>query len=395
MNEIAILNPENAGAIISEAPQAYSENKTSHDKCIQFGQSLLDKINQAGMTDELDQQAAVFIDRARKTVKKMNDRRSPITKLFDDARKEFTALENEVDPTKKDTVPYQLQQLRNAYAAKKKEEADRKLREQQLEAQRQQAISNYRLQVEAWWNNQFNGIVNTAVNKLNQLNTSVTLASIDRVLSEVKEFPEALNEDFFKSNVNVFAPVGVDASILSDIRMQVLSSNLQKFRDSYTSAISDAKENIIMMLPGKKAELERMAQADAAEAARIREEMQKREAQEAARLEAERLAKQAQEAESAKMNQQANDLFAAAEATLPSYQPKSSVKKKIVINDKRGILHCINMWYLGLGQGMSIEELEKTFKKQITYCEKRANDAVNAEFINDPSITYVDEVKAK
>lgn len=49
---------------------------------------------------ELDKEAALFIEKARKTVKKMNEKRSPVTKLFDDIRREFTVIENAIDPPK-------------------------------------------------------------------------------------------------------------------------------------------------------------------------------------------------------------------------------------------------------------------------------------------------------
>ena len=50
------------------------------------------------MTDEIDKEAALFIEKARKTVRKMNEKRSPVTKLFDDIRREFTVIENAIDP---------------------------------------------------------------------------------------------------------------------------------------------------------------------------------------------------------------------------------------------------------------------------------------------------------
>jgi transcriptional regulator len=53
-----------------------------------------------GVSDQRDQQAAQFIEKARKTVSKMNDKRAPVTKLFDEIRRQFTIMENEVDPSK-------------------------------------------------------------------------------------------------------------------------------------------------------------------------------------------------------------------------------------------------------------------------------------------------------
>ena len=101
-----LVTAENVSAIASNAPQALQENKTSHDRCLDFGQKLLDRVKKEGMSDDLDKEIALFIERAKKTVKKMNDSRSPITKLFDEVRNVFTTMENEVNVSKSGTVPF-------------------------------------------------------------------------------------------------------------------------------------------------------------------------------------------------------------------------------------------------------------------------------------------------
>ena len=98
-SELAIIKQENIQTIVSAAPQSYNDNKLSCERCISAGQSILNTITtNGGMTDELDKEAALFIEKARKTVKKMNEKRSPVTKLFDDIRREFTVIENAIDP---------------------------------------------------------------------------------------------------------------------------------------------------------------------------------------------------------------------------------------------------------------------------------------------------------
>jgi len=42
-----------------------------------------------------------------------------------------------------------------------------------------------------------------------------------------------------------------------------------------------------------------------------------------------------------------------------------------------------------------MDELAKTFKTQVTYCEKVANDKSNPLLLESEHIEYVDEVKAK
>ena len=127
MNEVTtssveIVRKENIATIINNAPASYEANRRSYENCVRAGRQLLEAITAGGMTDELDQRAAVFIEKTRKTVKKMNETRSAVTKLFDTFRSEFTALENGIDPAKAGTPAYLIQQQRNQYAAKKRAE---------------------------------------------------------------------------------------------------------------------------------------------------------------------------------------------------------------------------------------------------------------------------------
>lgn len=135
-NNLPILRQENVQMIVQSAPNAYNTNSLSSVRCADFGKNLLDEIERSGMTDELDKRCADYIDKAKRTLKTMNERRAPFTKLFDQIRSEFTGMENSIDPTKKDTVPYKIQQARNTFAAKKREEVERarqeEMRRQQL-----------------------------------------------------------------------------------------------------------------------------------------------------------------------------------------------------------------------------------------------------------------------
>ena len=101
---LAIIRPENIATIVKAAPESYNENRQSHDRCIKACKELFDNIQKQGMTDQLDQQAALFIDRSRRTLKAMNTRRSAVTKLFDEVRSAYTTIENDIDPTRPGTI---------------------------------------------------------------------------------------------------------------------------------------------------------------------------------------------------------------------------------------------------------------------------------------------------
>ena len=175
-NKLTIIQPENiqAIAIVKMTTENHRKNVESHDNCISYGNRLLAQIQQQGMTDELDQQAAKYIEAARKTVAKMNDKRSPLTKLFDQIRSEFTRLEGEIDPSKSGTVPNQLQQLRNKYAAQKREEEERRRREEMMRQQHEQAVTQFRANLENDWRYQLGAHIQQQCNDMIRLFASRT-----------------------------------------------------------------------------------------------------------------------------------------------------------------------------------------------------------------------------
>lgn len=393
-----IVKRENVELITSSAPQSFLENQNSHDRCIEFGQSLIDKIAEQGMTDELDQQAAQYITKAKNTVKMMNEKRAPITKLFDEIRTQFTTLENEIDATKKGTIPNKLQVLRNEYAAKKREEAERQrqeeLRRQQIEAAR----TKYRSDCEAEFRAMFDKAVNEGINTLNQLNASVTLDNYDLRKATIQAYNCCLPSNWEMSlQFSSFLPTNIPLEELRSIREQIVAESVNKYKEWYKFELESTRDTILTTLPSKKVELEKLATAAADEAERIKANIAAREAEEAARAEEQRRLKAEEEQQATKIQQQASEmdtLFGVAQAGVQSYQPKTSVKKKLVPLSSEAFLPIISMWWSQEGVNLSIDELSKMFKKQITFCEKQANQS-EPVFIKSEHIRYDEEVKAK
>lgn len=396
--EVAIIKRENVELIASTAPQAYSENQVSRQRCLTAGNTLLATIQQQGMNDELDQQAASFIEKARKTVKKMYDKRSPLTKMFDEIRTNFTSMESDVDPTKKDSVPYQLQQLRNEFAVQKRRQEEERRRTAMKEQQKQASIAKYRTDLEEDYRRVFNGVLNGSLNKLMGINAGITLDNIQQSKEIITNYTTTLDETPFSRSM-VLLPTNVSSEELANIRASVLNRLIANFRELYSSQITKAKQEYITMLPSKEAELKRAAQAASdEEAERIKREIKEREEAEAAKKEQERIEREKKEAAELEMKKQQSEmgaLFNTASVSVPTYQPKTAVKKKLVLLNPEGIMPVLSMWWTEEGCKMTVEELTKMFKKQITYCEKRANDKQNSVTIADESVSYEEEVKAK
>lgn len=394
--ELTIVKQENISTIVSAAPQSFADNRMSCQRCVSAGEALLKAIADTGMTDELDQQAATFIEKARKTVKKMNERRSPVTKLFDDIRREFTALENVIDPAKSDTIPYKLQVLRNQYAAKKRAEEEERRRIEMARQQAEQARKQMRQDIEDDFNNQFTAVLNDAVNYLTQLDNSITLANYETVSETVKNYPTTLPADFLaKLHTTIRIPAGVTIDEVRKVEAETKDRLGKKFTEMYACEVQDNKDYILDRLPSKKTNLERIAQADAAEAARIQAEMEERRRKEAAEKEEERRRKEDEERakeELARKQSEIDGLFGA-QIIVQGYQPKVKVTQKIELLNPEGIMAIIAMWWGKEGCTLSTDELSKMFKKQITFCEKLANK--ENIFIEDESVSYIDDVKAK
>lgn len=396
-SELAIIKQENIQTIVSAAPQSYNDNKLSCERCISAGQSILNTITaNGGMTDEIDKEAALFIEKARKTVRKMNEKRSPVTKLFDDIRREFTVIENAIDPTKVDTIPYKLQQYRNQYAAKKRAEEEKRRQEEYKRQQAEQARIKLRQDIEGDFKAQFQTYLNQSINWLTTKDNSVTLENYNTVYSEVKNFSVSLPADWLHNlHTLIRIPANISVDELRQFETDTKERLGKQFTEQYTAEIQDNKDFILDRLPSKKANLERMAQADAAEAARVKAEMEERQRKEAEEREAERKRKEEEEKQKAEMaRQQAemNGLFSE-QASMQNYQPKVKVTQKIELLNPEGIMPILLMWWSKEGCTLSVEELSKLFKKQITFCEKLANK--DSVYIENESVQYIDDVKAK
>lgn len=398
-NELAIIKSENIQGIVNETPLNHQLNVQSHDNCISYGQRLLSQIQQQGMTDELDQQAAKYIEASRKTVKKMNERRSPLTKLFDDIRSEFTRLEGEIDPSKSGTVPNQLQQLRNKFAAQKREEEERRRRAEMMRQQIEQAVTQFRADLENDWRYQLGTHIQQQCNDMSRLLASVTLDNFIIVEEQFKKWDMTAP----KFTVNVTKPFLIPEPEHNAIMTDVWNTLKQGFMQQYTDELTKYRDSCLDRLPSKKQELERAAQASAEEAERIRREMEERDRAEAARQEAERKEAERKQREAAELKKQQTEMGSlfdqqAVAATTPvveGYKPKTSVKQKLVPLAPEAFTEIFAMWWSGEGCKMTVEELTKVFKKQITYCEKLANSKTNPVQIKSELISYEDDVRAK
>ena len=397
---LTIFDTANVGTLAETAQSAYRENAVSCQRCNDYGKTLLDKIAQSGgMNDALDAEAALYIEKAKKTVAKMNGKRSAVTQLFDNIRSAYTSLENEIDAKTQGTIPSQVQSLRNAYAAYKQERYEAEQREKLKKVQHDNALAAYRDAVEADIQSQLNSFIKINCEQIDIFANGRTLANIDEAEDSLNkitgEFPPAWIES---TEPEAAADSCLTEDEAKDVVAAVKAQHAAGYAEQYTFEVLSCRDAAIARIPSKKEELQKLADASAEEAERIKQQMQEREEAEAKKRDQERAEREAKEkaaAELAAQKREMDNLFANATVQATSFKVNATVKQKIRVIHPEGFMQVVGMWWSQCGNQMSIEELEKVFSKQLTFCNKLANDKNNPMLIQSENIEYINEVKAK
>lgn len=386
-NAITILTSENMAAIISEAPTVLQSNKNSSSRCMEFGAGLYEKVCEEGMNDELDSEVANYIERSRKTVKAMNERRSAVTKLFDTIRSEFTSLENKIDPAKGGSIAYSLQALRNQYAKRKHEEEERKRREKLMELERAAARNRLENDIETYMREGVTQEIREACSLMEEKYNGVNHDNCVEVEEYINSQPEKLSDNIVSSLIDK-KPENITSEEYTHICEIVLSRIWDSLSELYESEIRKAKKYFVTLIPDK---LKFLATKENVNAEQEEIERRQREQREAELQKLEEEQKEILKKNEAKKEMDA--LFSQSQASVSIDGSKVKVSKKIVLSDAKGILPIISMWWSKEGCNLSVDELTKMFKKQITFCERLANKS--DELIMDDSVSYVENVTAK
>lgn len=396
--ENQLIRQNEIGEISQIALDAIAKNQNSSKSCIDYGNRLL-AIAEQGMNDDVDKSLENYIDKTRKTVALMNDRRKPVTQLFDRIRSGFTQLETAIDPKVAGTPANKAQKLRDQYARKKYEEEERRRREAERIAQVERDKASYLEACEKEIYRFFNQRTNQDINRLISLNSSLTYSNFDEVSAQIDSFDCKFPvKDISGYTFGVMLPSSLSMEEVKAIQKKALDKGFA-LSEQYEFDVQSQKDSIMQLLPSKYNELqaiERQKKVDAQVAAVREAEMKRKEKEEQERKEKERKAEEErkkQEEELKKSQESVESLFATASSTVSVPQKKVKVKKMIRVRNPKGYADLFNYWWIGEGQYLTKEELEKVFKKQISFAEKAANQ--NNDFIKSDNLEYVDEIKAK
>ena len=395
-----LIKIDEAKNILSSFPDIMGKNTNSVKKCNEAGKALLDTIEGEGMNETIDQATADYLKKVSVTLKNMDERRKPITQIFDRIRSFFTSQEKQIDPKDPSTIPGKLVIKRNEYAKFKYEEEQKRKREAERRARIETEKANYRQIIGDSLLSYFNQYLSSKVSELQGIFSNLTYENFDREVIGITVF----QTDYPKSHFDKFsadsATYYISQETKQEIRREVLEGKYEQYAQQYKAKIVSVKQDLTDRVPSKRkelAELEQLRLANAEEAAKA-EELRKQREKEAAAKRIEELKKEEEAAkqEAALKAQQSSigSLFMEAAASIAPPPTNAKVKEKIVVLHQQGYLEIFQMWWINEGQTLPVEELEKIFKKMITYCEKQANGK-DQKHIESKFIRYEADVKAK
>ena len=375
------------------------QNINSADKALEFGQTLIGKIEQqGGLNDELDKECNAYLVKVRRTLELMNERRRPITQLFDQIKKHFTAEESKLDPKKSD-VYVRLQSYRDAFAEAKAKEREKKEAEakRKLEAARERssAVENITIQL----NNSFYNYLEKVVDEIYLSFNSVTLDNYFDRAQGIASISGVYPKSVFESFTPKIRTVYLNESEVKEIITEALSDKVfEKFSTEFSEKIEQVKEDCLDKLPGKKEELEEIAKAEKEDAKRA--EKLKKEAEARQTAEKERLKKEAAEKEKL-ANEEAGRKKAEADmgslfenSKQVEVADESQVRKSLTIHigHPAAFVQIFQVWFEEEGSKLPVDKLEKkTLGQMKRFCETLASK--DGVLIDSPYIKYKEDFK--
>lgn len=384
--------------VISPAPVLLEKSTERVEKAKEFGLQLLARIEEAGMNEQMDQEANDYLVKVRKTAELIHDQRKPITQLLDQVKKNFTTLEAELSPKTNGGIYSQVQTYRDSFAKKKLEEQ----RKREEEAQRKRAIEDEKVkireEIETKLADYFINHLRAKKDELYNLFNNTTLEKFDDYKEAISTFPDKYSDGHYKAFKTTAHTIYLTTEEKARIKAEVMEEKQVGYAASFQAEISELKKYLFDMLPSKKTELEAIAKADKEEAKRLQKEKEEREKKEKERLASEAEERRQQEEQAARARKEEssmNNLFnAAADAKDQEGPTQERSGYNIIVTHPAGYVQIFQFWFEDEGSNLSMETIEKrTVKQMKAHCEKIAHKT--GEMIKSPYIKYEEIVKTR
>ena len=388
-----VLNSNLPQVLQSTDLQAY---QTSVKRCTEAGNSLIQKIeSNGGLDDSLDQLADKYIKASSATVRKLNGIRAPLTSCFDEIRKMFTESEKSIAPSQPGSPACQLQELRNAFARKKDAEKNERRRLEQERIRMEAAANTYRIScvqaIADAFSRQLEGFECYASKKVDELSKADEAETLHKIID--------VSSNSMIQDVDML-PIKLphEPLLASEYKERIFNEVYKERTPELIKQLSTDINNMVVRAHARIREKALLLEQSSASA----EAGKKLEALAAQPLlpedERSSMAEQAKtEAEVKQKAAEAETLFeiaGAEKAVEAEYMPKT--KSRLVCRplNAEGYAEVFALWWAGEGKHLDECELQKVFKKQLTYANKMANSA-KAEKIASSNVEYVNEIKAR
>lgn len=384
----------NLPVILNSAPEILMQNQTSKSKATQVYLNLENLISENGMSDFYDSELSKFVEKGKKTVVAMNERRKGVTQMIDLIKKEFTSLESDLKG-----VVDKAQSKRNAYATEKMKIKQEEERQAQLKLAKDKEIIEFRKICDISISRFFSDCASEMKMKFLEHFNNLTLENVDNAGFD----SSSLNFDsYYPKGIQLILPSSEEESYyhLTDeekrsIKTEFLNADYSNLKAQFKSEIQSQLRELADKIPSKKAELQTLALADADEAERLLKEKTEREKAETERIrleeEKKKLAAESQASVKAAGEQAAALVDMQVNVT---EAPKVAESYEIQVTNVAGYLMLTQFWFEKEGKDLSQEKFEKfTFARIKAFCENYAKK--NDEFIKNPTIIYQPKYKAK
>ncbi|SHG33426.1 hypothetical protein [Dysgonomonas macrotermitis] len=375
--------------ILNSAPEILMQNQTSKSKATEVYLTIENLIADNGMSDFYDSELAKFVEKGKKTITAMNERRKPVTQMIDLIKKEFTSIESDLK-----IVVDKAQNRRNIYATEKMKMKQEEDRQAQLKIAKEKEIIEYRKACEIAVSSYFAECASKIKKQFLEHFNGLTLENVDKAgfESTTSNF-----DNYFYEGVNFTFPDNslLDKDTLGSIRREFIDADYSSQKSQFKSEIQSQLRELVDKIPSKKAELQTLALADAAETERLLKEKEVREKDEADRIaqEADNKRKEAETAASVKAAGEQAAVLVDAQVGLFG-APKVVESYEIKLSNIAGYLMLVQFWFEKEGKELPQDKFEKfTFARVKAFCENYAKK--NDEFIKNPAIIYEPKYKAK
>jgi peptidoglycan hydrolase CwlO-like protein len=374
------------------------QNSLSIENAKKAGAVLVEKIKQSGMSEPIDKECNDFLVKCNRTRELINERRKPVTQLFDQVKTYFTNLESQIDS--KGELYLTIQGYRDGFARQKAEETRKKDEEAKKKLAADKEKADITAKIETGLYSWFNSYLSESISKLQSLFNSVTLKNYFDNAQDIAGFSEEYpREHFDKFDSSVMA-VYITKEDYQALVIKIEAGKYEQYCQEFQERIHEVKQDLLEKLPSKKAELDAIEKArkakDADLAKKLKAEKEQREKEEAERLarEAAQREKSAQDEADRKKDEAKMDSVFQATEEMTGTESKAQVRKSwiIEVTHPAAYVQIFQLWFEREGRTMHKDKLEKvTLGRMKKFCESLAS---KDERIDSKYISYIEDFKA-